>query len=111
MELFDLDAPKQKKESKQFSNSIFLGKSVIENYINALQIGYINVNLKNPVIREEGALNGKGFKKMYATNSSIASSTKQAENRCDATHRFASLHMKRKKLYAVKRSQIRDKKM
>jgi hypothetical protein len=48
-------------------------------------------NLRNPAMREQGALNGKGFKKRYATNSSTASSTKEVENRCEATHRFASL--------------------
>jgi len=43
------------------------------------------------VIREQGTSNGKGLRKRYATNSSTASSTKQAENRCEAAHRFASL--------------------
>jgi len=43
------------------------------------------------VIREQGALNGKGLRKRYATKSSMASSTKQAENRCEAAQRFASL--------------------
>lgn len=74
---------------------------IIENYLNAQESEYRSTNLKNPVIREHGALNGKGFKNIYATNSSIASSTKQAENRCEAAHRFASLHMKPIKLYAV----------
>lgn len=48
-------------------------------------------NLKNPVMREQGAVNGKGFTKRCATNNSTASSTKQAENRWEVTHRFASL--------------------
>lgn len=76
-------------------------KSIIEKYLNAPEVGYRNTNLKNPVIREHGALNGKGFKNIYATNSSTASSSKQAENRCEAAHRFASLHMKPIELYAV----------
>lgn len=49
------------------------------------------LNLKNPVTREHGTLNGKGFKNRYETNSSTASSTKQAENKCEAAHLFATL--------------------
>ena len=48
--------------------------------------------LKNPVIREQGAWNGNGFKKRYATTNSIASSARNDENRCEETQRFASLY-------------------
>lgn len=47
--------------------------------------------LKNPVTREQGAWNGNGFRKRYATTNSIASAVKKEENRCEETHRFASL--------------------
>lgn len=56
------------------------------------------LNLRNPVIRELGGLNGNGFKNKCATKSSIASSDNEFENRCADTQRFASLNMKRKGL-------------
>lgn len=58
-------------------------------------------HLKNPVIREQGVSNGKGLRKRYATKSSTTSSIKQAENRCEAAHRFASLHIQMNSLYKL----------
>lgn len=58
-----------------------------------LKIHYAYTHLKKPVIRESGAWKGRGFKKIDATNSSTASSTKHAEKKCEAIHRLANLKM------------------
>ena len=57
---------------------------------------FVKINLINPEIREQGAENGKDFWKIYATTSSIASSVKEAEKRCAATHHFANLETSNK---------------
>jgi len=51
---------------------------------------------RNPAAREEGAWNGNGFKNIYATTNSTASSEINDENRCAEIHLFASLFLKQK---------------
>ena len=64
--------------------------------VNQRLIKVPEVYLRNPATREEGAWNGNGFKNIYATTNSTASSEINEENRCAEIHLFASLFLKQK---------------